>query len=261
VQLFGSSPDVMYRAACLLAPLHPEALDINAGCPVPKVIKSGAGSALMKDSALLGRIVEALVRASQEKLGGIPVTVKIRSGWDNATLNYRECAEAAVQSGAAAVTLHARTRTQQYSGKSDWSHIADLVSCLDVPVFGSGDLFSPEDAENMLKQTGCAAVMFARGAMGNPFIFATAKSLLCTGSYTAPGPETRIKIGFRQLLLLAADMGEAAACREMRKQFCAYTKSPYGQPGIYGGAALRDALVHAETIEAYRSLFQAAGIL
>jgi nifR3 family TIM-barrel protein len=189
-----------------------------------------------------------VVRASREALGGVPVTVKIRSGWDGASVNYRDVAAHAVDAGAAQVALHARTRSQGYTGKSDWSHIADLASRLSVPVIGSGDLFAPEDAERMLRETGCAAVMFARGAMGNPFIFAMTRSLLQTGGYTQPTSAGRINTGLRHLSLLVKDLGEDSACREMRKHFCAYTK------GIPGGAHLRDQLVHAETIAAYREI-------
>ncbi|GHT78090.1 tRNA-dihydrouridine synthase [Spirochaetia bacterium] len=269
IQLFGSEPEVMYRAALLLAPLKPDLVDINCGCPVPKVVKAGAGSALMRDPAKLGRIVAAVVRASAEGLGGVPVTVKIRSGWDAASINYREAAAAAVDAGAALVTLHPRTRAQGYGGTSDWSHIADLASVLTVPVAGSGDLFSPEAAERMLRETGCAAVMFARGAEGNPFIFPATRSLFTTGAYTPPSSAERIDTAFQHLLLLTADIGEVAACREMRKQFCAYTKGSKGDQGssgdqgsmgaygMAGGARLRDQLVHAETVEDYRVILAA----
>jgi nifR3 family TIM-barrel protein len=248
IQLFGSNPEVMYRAALLLAPYHPDAVDINAGCPVPKVVKTGAGSALMSRPDTLGRIVQAVVRASREALGEAPVTVKLRSGWAEGELSYLSCARIAADAGAALVCLHPRTRAQGYSGKSDWSCIADLVSRTTLPVAGSGDLFTPEDAERMFRETGCAAVMFARGAMGNPFIFSAARSLLTTGSWRPPDPGERLKTAFTQLVLLAEERGEAAACREMRKQFCAYTK------GSAGGAALRNQLVHAETIREYRDI-------
>ncbi|MDR2785106.1 MAG: tRNA dihydrouridine synthase DusB [Treponema sp.] len=248
VQLFGADPEVMYRAALKLAPFKPDLVDINCGCPVPKVVKSGAGSALMRDPSLLGRIVAAVVRASAGALGNVPVTVKIRSGWDSASLNYREAAAAAVDAGAALVGLHPRTRVQGYGGKSDWSLIADLAARLPVPVAGSGDLFSADAAEKMLRETGCAAVMFARGALGNPFIFREARSLLRGENRAAPAPAERVGAAFRHLGLLVSDMGEYAACREMRKQFCAYTK------GIPDGARLRGDLVRAETAEDYRRI-------
>ncbi|MDR1957119.1 MAG: tRNA dihydrouridine synthase DusB [Treponema sp.] len=248
IQLFGADPQAMYKAAVLLAPYHPEAVDINCGCPVPKVVKTGAGSALMRNPPLLGRIVAAVVRASRDHLQAVPVTVKMRSGWDESSINYLSCARIAVEAGAALVSLHARTRAQGYAGKSDWSHIQDLVSRLPVPVAGSGDLFSPEDAEAMLRDTGCAGVLFARGALGNPFIFAATRSLLLTGSYTHPKAGESLKTGLRHLRLLAEDLGEKTACLEMRKHFCAYTK------GMPGGALLRNQLVHAETIAEYQAL-------
>jgi nifR3 family TIM-barrel protein len=256
IQLFGYEPETMYKAALALAKICPEAVDINSGCPVPKVIKTGAGSALMKDPALLGRIVEAVVRASRETLGEIPVTVKMRSGWDSQSVNYLECGRIAAEAGAAMVTLHPRTRSQGYGGKSDWSHIRELVSRLSIPVSGSGDLFSPEDAERMLRETGCAGLMFARGAEGNPFIFPAARSFLANGSWEAPVFEERIAAAFRHLKLLSADIGEKAACKEMRKQFCAYTKGFPGKAGEPGTAALRKRLVSAETIEDYRALLR-----
>jgi nifR3 family TIM-barrel protein len=261
VQLFGASPDALYRAALLLAPFRPQAVDLNCGCPVPKVVKTGAGSALMKNPGLLGRMVESAVRASREALGEVPVTVKLRSGWDAASINCRECARIACDAGAALVALHARTRSQGYEGRADWSHIADLAALLPVPVAGSGDLFSPEDAERMLRETGCAAVMFARGAMGNPFIFSAVRSLLTEGFWQPVDPVRRLKTGFRQLHLAAEDLGERSACLEMRKQFCAYTKAlGSGGSGLPGAAALRNRLVHAETIGQYREIFAAAGI-
>ncbi|MDR0320682.1 MAG: tRNA-dihydrouridine synthase [Treponema sp.] len=248
IQLFGAQSESIYKAACLLAPLRPDAVDINAGCPVPKVVKNGAGSALMKDPANLGKIVTAAVRASRESLGGVPVTVKIRSGWDSKSINYAECARIAVEAGAQMISLHPRTRAQNYGGKSDWSLIADLVSRLPVPVTGSGDLYTPQDAQKMLKETNCAAIMFARGAMGNPFIFSASRSLLETGSWESVSLSARIAAAMRHLEMLSADIGERTACLEMRKQFCAYTK------GVAGGAALRERAVHAETVEDYRKI-------
>ncbi|GHV83948.1 tRNA-dihydrouridine synthase [Spirochaetia bacterium] len=252
VQLFGADPEVMRKAASFLEPYHPDVIDLNAGCPVPKVTKTGAGSALMKNPILLGKIVHALVSVSNERLNGAPVTVKMRSGWDNGSINYTECARAAIDEGAAMISLHPRTRAQVYSGKSNWDYICDLASRVDIPVTGSGDLFTATDAKRMLSETGCAAVMFARGAMGNPFIFRETRSLLLGGCEELKDTNTfakeKIEIGFRHLDLLASDLGEKSACLEMRKIFCAYTK------GIHGGAALRDRLVHAETIEDYKHI-------
>jgi nifR3 family TIM-barrel protein len=270
VQLFGADPDRMGQAAALLGPWRPEAVDINSGCPVPKVVRAGAGAALMRDPANLGRVVEAVVRSSREHLGGVPVTVKIRSGWDGQSINYRECARIAVEAGAAMVSLHPRTRAQGYGGKSDWTHTADLASRLPVPVTGSGDLYTAEDAQRMFRGTGCAAVMFARGALGNPFIFAEARALLLGASYTPPGPEERMALALEHLGRLAADLGERRACVEMRKHFCAYTKAirrpdttdpaRQGAAGLQGGGALRNRLVRGETMADFKRILEEAGL-
>jgi nifR3 family TIM-barrel protein len=298
IQLFGAQADRMGQAAALLGPWGPEVLDINAGCPVPKVTRAGAGAALMRDPANLGRVVEAVVRASREHLGDIPVTLKIRSGWDSQSVNYRECGRIAVEAGAAMVSLHPRSRAQGYGGTSDWTHIADLVSRLPVPVTGSGDLYRPEDAERMLRETGCAAVMFARGALGNPFIFPETRALLLGRDYRPRAPAERMGTALVHLERLAAERGERSACLDMRKHFCAYTKActvdrnpadrtggpepagpdaaPGGHPagpvspadpdrrdriGLRGGAALRNRLVRGETIEDFRRILKDAGML
>ena len=248
IQLFGHDSETMYKAALALAPLQPEAVDINSGCPVPKVVKLGAGSALMKDPALLGRIVETVKKASNEALGGVPVTVKIRSGWDSASINYNECARIAEEAGASMITLHPRTRAQAYGGKSNWLHIKDLVTRIKIPVCASGDLYSPMDAERVLKETGAAALMFARGAVGNPFIFPASRAYLTGGKWEMPVFSERIKTALRHLELLTRDIGEERASKEMRKQFAAYVK---GEPG---SAALRNNLVRAKSIAEYKEI-------
>jgi nifR3 family TIM-barrel protein len=261
IQLFGADPSRMGEAAGMLSEYSPSTVDINAGCPVPKVTKTGAGSALLREPERLGRIVEAVVKSARNSLGGAPVTVKLRSGWDDDSINYRECGRIAVEAGAAMVSLHPRTRAQGYGGRSKWLQIQDLASRLSVPVIGSGDLFSPEDAEAMLRETGCAGVMFARGALGNPFIFSAAKAFLEKGVYAWPSPQERFQAAFTQLRRLAAYAGEKAACLEMRKHFCAYSKAvKYSAQGVKKQAALRDKIVHAETIAEYRSLLLEAGI-
>jgi nifR3 family TIM-barrel protein len=254
VQLFGSDPATMYRAALMLEPFHPDAVDINAGCPVNKVVKTGAGCALMRDPAALAAVVRAVKRASAEALGDAPVTVKMRLGWDDAArLSYRLCASAAQDAGADLITLHPRTRTQMYSGRSDWTAIADLVTRAAVPVAGSGDLLEAADAVLMFQQTNCAAVMFARGALGRPHIFAETRALLTQTPWSPPDHAARLALGLRHLRMLAGDLGERSACLEMRKHICAYTK------GIPGCASLRNSLVRASTIEEYEALLCGGG--
>lgn len=253
VQIFGGSPDTMEKAAqIVIEKTACECIDINCGCPVPKIVKTGAGSALTRDPQRLGEVVRAVVKAAA---GRTAVSVKIRSGWDENHITYKEAAAAALDAGADAITLHARTKAQGYEGKSDWNKLRELVEFVNgaVPVFGSGDLFAPEDALRMLEETGCDGVMFARGAMGNPFIFTKTIQLLTTGSYEDVPVSERIKTGFRELEMLASDAGETVACREMRKRFCAYSK------GIPGGAARREQTVHAMTIEDYHMIFDSCG--
>ena len=248
VQIFGGEPEIMAEAAhIVLEKTHCEVIDINCGCPVPKIIKTGAGSALTRDPDRLFKVAEAVVKAA----GGVPVTVKIRSGWESKQMTWRAAAEAALDAGVSAITIHPRTRAQGYEGHSDWNIMKELVELVNgrVPVFGSGDLFKPEDAKAMLEQTGADAVMFARGAMGNPFIFRDATDLLTKGSYEPVPPEERVKTGFAELERLVAETSEQHACLEMRKRFAAYSK------GISGGAALRAQIVHAATVQDYKDIF------
>lgn len=248
VQVFGGEPETVAAGAkIILEKTNCECIDINCGCPVPKIIKTGAGSALTRDPERLYNVVKAVVQIA----GDIPVTVKIRSGWDENHITWKEAALAALDAGVSAITMHARTRAQGYEGKSDWSKIKELtaLSAGKIPIFGSGDLFTPEDAERMLSKTGCDGVMFARGAMGNPFIFDKTIQLLTTGKYDDIPVQKRIETGFRELLNLSNDIGEKSACLEMRKRFCAYSK------GMNGGAAIREKIVKAQTISDYKELF------
>lgn len=248
VQVFGGEPETVADGAkIILEKTNCECIDINCGCPVPKIIKTGAGSALTRDPERLYSVAKALVQIA----GDIPVTVKIRSGWDENHITWKEAALAALDAGVSAITMHARTRAQGYEGKSDWSKIKELaaISAGKIPIFGSGDLFTPEDAERMLSETGCDGVMFARGAMGNPFIFDKTIQLLTTGKYDDIPVQKRIETGFRELLNLSNDIGEKSACLEMRKRFCAYSK------GMNGGAAIREKIVKAQTISDYKELF------
>ena len=273
VQIFGGKPETMADAARLvLERTSCECIDINGGCPVPKIIKSNAGSALTRDPEHLYRIVRAVVQAVNgydgtrvNRAGDIvpyekpvPVTVKFRLGWDSEHITWKECAQAAIAAGASALTMHGRTRAQGYEGKANGAALAELVAFVreqtagaaqKIPVFGSGDAFTPEDAKRMLQETGCDAVMFARGAMGNPFLFTQTRDFLTTGETHEIDAAARIEAGFRELDLLVADRGEKSACLEMRKRFCAYSK------GINGGGALRKQLVQAETVAQFREIF------
>ena len=253
VQIFGGEPEIMAEAAhIVLEKTHCEVIDINCGCPVPKIIKTGAGSALTRDPDRLFKVAEVVVKAAgRPEAGGVPVTVKIRSGWESKQMTWRAAAEAALDAGVSAITIHPRTRAQGYEGHSDWGIMKELVELVNgrIPVFGSGDLFKPEDARAMLEQTGADAVMFARGAMGNPFIFRDATDLLTKGSYEPLPPEERVKTGFAELERLVAETSEQHACLEMRKRFAAYSK------GISGGAALRARIVHAASVEDYKDIF------
>lgn len=249
VQIFGGEPERMADAAqIVLEKTHCECIDINCGCPVPKIVKTGAGSALTQNPQMLKKVAEAVINAVK---GRAAVTVKIRSGWDQKSITFKEAANAALEAGADAITMHPRTRAQGYEGKSDWNKLSELVKLAEgkVPVFGSGDLFTPEDAKRMIEETGVDGAMFARGAMGNPFVFTKTIRLLTTGSYEEIPVSERLKTGFKELSLLAADTNEKSACMEMRKRFCAYSK------GIPGGAELRQKTVHASTTDEYHEIF------
>lgn len=250
VQIFGPEPEVMANAASIvLEKTHCECIDINCGCPVPKIIKTGAGSALTRDPDRLYKVAAGVVGAA----GDVPVTVKIRSGWDKPNITWKEAAQAALEAGVSAITIHPRTRAQGYEGLADWNIMKELVDFVAgrIPVFGSGDLFKPEDAQRMLYETGVDAVMFARGAMGNPFIFRDTTSLLQTGSYEPLPPAVRIKTGFEELERLVAATSEQHACLEMRKRFHAYSK------GIENGGAIRKQIVQASTVQDYHDIFDA----
>ncbi len=244
IQLFMPEASVAQRAIEGVMRFNPTIIDLNCGCPVPKVVKTGAGSALHKTPEKIKEIISVLVKES-----GIPVTVKIRLGWDVDSINYLQVAELACEAGASLITMHARTRSQGYSGTADWEHLTRLKEHVSIPVFGSGDLMSADAARRMLEETGIDGLMFARGAIGNPFIFSQTKELLTTG--TAPPVATRneryLRL-FEQLDATIRDKGEAAACREMRKQVCAYTK------GLPGAATLRGDIVHAQTRADYQAI-------
>ena len=245
IQIFSGNAATAAGSLEKLLPFKPDLIDLNCGCPVPKIVKSGAGSALMQTPEKIREIVKALTETTD-----IPITVKIRSGWTSDTLNYMKAAEMALEGGASLISIHPRTRAQSYSGKSDWSCIKALKDEFDVPIMGSGDLYSGDDARRMIEETGCDSVMFARGSLGNPFIFEDAKAAL-TGdpSWTPPSEEEKVKTAFRHLDYSMEYIGEEKAVKEMRKHLCAYTK------GITGGSAFRNKIVHGNSYEEYKILF------
>lgn len=244
LQLFGPKEEVFARAAERVRSYGPDIIDLNCGCPVPKVVKTSAGSALHHDPQEVKRIVARL----RSEIG-VPVTVKFRLGWDEESINYLKLAEQAIEGGAAMITMHARTRAQGYSGSARWEHLGQLKRLSSVPVTGSGDLFSAQDAKRMLESTGVDALMFARGAVGNPHIFSQTRALLTEGRELPElSKEERIETILHQLELCIEDKGELVACREMRGQACAYFK------GIPGSAAIRALIVHASTLQEYRRI-------
>ncbi len=264
LQIFGSEPDSMARTAARLAEKGcGDIIDINMGCPAPKVTKGLAGSALMRDPELASRIIQAVKAAS----GGIPVTVKFRKGWDDDHINCVEFARMAEESGAAAVTVHGRTREQFYSGRADWDIIARVKESVSIPVIGNGDIFKPSDAVRMMRHTGCDAVMIARGAQGNPWIFRGTSAALnayvdaaSSGSAdrfddTAwdriylPSDRELVDTVLEHMNMLAEKYGDRGLLM-MRKHVAWYIK---GRPGA---ARLRDAAFRAVTRRDFIELFE-----
>jgi tRNA-dihydrouridine synthase B len=245
-QIFASSPLSAAEAVHRIAPLSPVLIDLNCGCSVPKVLKTGCGAALLTKPALIGRIVKAMAGETS-----IPVSVKLRSGWDASADTYMACAEEALRAGASLLSLHPRTRSQGFSGKAKWEHIRELKRTVPVPVLGSGDLFTPEDCRSMIEQTGCDGVMLARGAMGNPFLFRRVRDFLEGHAEDRPiSPADRLSTALKHLELLIGIKGEKTACREMRKHFVSYTK------GLHGGAALRQEAVRASRAADYKRIVE-----
>lgn len=224
-QIFGSEPATMATAAAMAAEISgADMIDINMGCPTPKIVSNGDGSALMRDPDLVAAIISAVVEASP-----VPVTVKIRKGWDNSSVNCVEIAKIAEENGAHAICVHGRTRTQLYSGKADWDAIRDVKNAVSIPVIANGDVFSEEDAVRILEHTGADMVMIGRGALGNPWIFARTAAILY--GRRPPDPPTLDEIcdtALYQFEILMENKGERVACLEMRKHFAWYLKGiPY----------------------------------
>ena len=250
VQIFGSDPVCMAEAAQLALEISGgDYIDINMGCPVGKVVKSGDGSALMKDPDKACKIIEAVSKAIST-----PVTVKFRKGWDKGNVNAVEFAKMAEQAGAAAIAVHGRTRAQMYSGKADWNIIRDVKSAVNVPVIANGDIWEPEDAPRILRYTGADMGMVARGSFGNPWLFMQANALL-EGKEMPPRPPIaeRIKTAMRQLEIAAEHKGEKIACLEARKYFA------WNLRGVSHSGYYKEKIAKAETLEQYREITAGIG--
>jgi tRNA-dihydrouridine synthase B len=241
-QIFGAKPSSMAEAAHIVSRGEADFIDINMGCPVPKVVKSGAGSALLRDIGLAKEIMSAVVQAS-----AVPVTVKIRLGWDAKDIVAIDLAQAAESVGIAAVTVHARTRAQGFSGQADWSMIRQVKNDVGIPVIGNGDVRTGQDAKRMMDETGCDGVMIGRAIQGHPWIFREARHFLETG--TAPVPPTlaeREAVMLRHLRDMVGLAGEQVGVREMRKHLCWYTK------GLREGAEFRERVNRLERFKDVR---------
>jgi len=241
VQLFGHEPKVLSEIAEKALEYGAQILDINMGCPAPKIVNNGDGSALSKNPRLAGEIVSAVVRAVP---ASVPVTVKIRKGWDESLVNAVEMAKIAEENGAAAITVHGRTREQFYSGKADLDIIKAVKDAVSIPVIGNGDIAGGESAKRMLDYTGCDAIMIGRGAQGNPWIFAEVLHFLKTGEKLSPPTiKERAEKMTEHLELLVKYKGEYRGIQEARKHISWYIK------GMKGGARLREVINRAETKE------------
>ncbi|HOR86779.1 MAG TPA: tRNA dihydrouridine synthase DusB [Bacillota bacterium] len=224
VQIFGSEPDIVAEAARQAEAGGAAIIDINMGCPTPKIVKNGDGSALMKKPGMVREIIRSTVRAVK-----VPVTIKIRKGWDEESVNAAEIATIAALEGAAAVTVHGRTRDQYYSGNADWDIIKQVKKTVNIPVIGNGDIVEPEDVKKMIEKTGCDAVMIGRGAQGNPWIFRRSLEYIKTGRLLPmPDYEQRVRAIIMHLDMVSELKGEEIGVKEMRKHTAWYIK---GMPG------------------------------
>lgn len=243
LQLFGHEPDVMAEAARMLAGFGAAVVDLNLGCPVPKITGGSDGSALLKETALLERILKAMVSA----LPDTPVTIKMRLGYSDDHQNYLEVAKLAEQAGVSAITVHGRTRSQLYAGRADWDKIAEVARAVSIPVIGNGDVTDPVQAMQLMRDHGVAGVMVGRAAQGNPWVIPRIAHYARTGELLPePGPVERLQVGLAHAELMLAEKGPQRGVSESRKHLIWYTR------GMGGSAELRAALnatrTHAELV-------------
>lgn len=246
VQIFGHEPQYMAEAASILSDMNRfRIIDINMGCPAPKITKNNEGSALMKDPALAFKIIDSVKKASK-----LPVTVKFRKGWDDSSVNAVEFARNAQAAGADCITVHGRTREQYYSGKADWDIISEVKKSVSIPVIANGDIFSIGDAVNIIEKTGADAYMIGRGSQGNPFIFSQIRDFI-EGSPVRDIPDTeKIDVMLEHYDLSIKYKGEDKTVREMRKHIGWYLK------GMYGSARMRDDINHIVDADEVRQMLR-----
>lgn len=237
IQIFGSDPVIMAKMAEKISDSNAAVIDINMGCPAPKIVRNGEGSALLLNPKLAGKIVSSVKNASSK-----PVTVKIRKGWDDSSVNAVEIAKIIEDAGADAITVHGRTREQFYTGKADWNIIKRIKEIVKIPVIGNGDVFTPEAALELQSLTGCDGIMVARGALGYPWLFREIREYMETGSYCSEvSPREKIKMALKHLDLIIFYKGEKIGVREMRKHIPWYIK------GLRGSAEIKRKINTLET--------------